>query len=115
MCSPLKGFLLIVPFKATRDSQRFRFDSAVLSLTLWCDSVSQTPRDDGMHTAELIKSSNISANSKPNSKILYPVYHGPRWVRIMTKNRGRKSRDTLPLKGQCHKYFCSKETLLGFT
>ena len=47
MCSPLKGFLLIVPLKASRDSQRFRFwlrgvhfDSAVCcrprSLTLRC-------------------------------------------------------------------------------
>ena len=43
-------------------------------------------------TAEL-----FSAKSKQTWKILYPVYQGPRWVRIMGKNRGRKSRDTLPL------------------
>ena len=29
--------------------------------------------------------SNISAKSKPNSKILKPVYQGPVWVRIMKK------------------------------
>ena len=41
--------------------------------------------------------SNISLKTKPNSKILYPVYQGPIWVRIMEKNRGQKSRDTLHL------------------
>ena len=29
---------------------------------------------------------------------LQPIYQGPRWVRIMEKPGGRKSRDTLPLK-----------------
>ena len=48
-----------------------------------------------MHTSELFKNSNISAKSK----ILHPVYQGPRWVRLMNKNGGRKSRDTLPLSG----------------
>ena len=33
MCPPLKGFLLIVPLKATRDKGRFDFDSAVCSLS----------------------------------------------------------------------------------
>ena len=42
--------------------------------------------------------SNISAKLKPNSKILKPVYQGPRWVRIMEKNGGWKSRDTLLLR-----------------
>ena len=36
--------------------------------------------------------------SKPNSKILYPVNQGPRSVRIMERNRGRKSHDTLPFR-----------------
>ena len=44
--------------------------------------------------AELFKSSNISAKTKPNSKVFY---QGPRWFRIMKKTGGRKSRDTLPL------------------
>ena len=53
-----------------------------------------------MHTTE----SNFSifvieylGESKLNSKILWPVYQGPRWVRIMKKTGGKKSRDTLPL------------------
>ena len=42
---------------------------------------------------------NISTKSKPNSKILQPVYQGPIiiWVRIRKKG-GLKSRDTLPLR-----------------
>ena len=47
---------------------------------------------------ELFKNSNISSKSKQNSKILQPVYQGPRWVRLMKKTGGRKSRDTLPLR-----------------
>ena len=34
MCLPLKGFLLIIPLKAT--SEDFDFDSMVCSLSLWC-------------------------------------------------------------------------------
>ena len=44
-----------------------------------------------------IKSDLLNLKSKLNSNILYPVYQGPRRVRIMKKNRVRKSRDTLPL------------------
>ena len=175
MCSPQKRFLLIVPLKATRDSQRFWFwlrsvhrttesrydahhgvfwkiwvtwlrgmhhreiaivkcwiktdtlqviDSAVWFTPVWllvwcrlrsffiyffswlrdvmhtaksdswvwCTPLSLTPRYDAhrrawlcsmMHTAELFKNLNISMKSKPNSKILYPVYQGPRWVQIV--------------------------------
>ena len=38
MCSPLKGFLLIVPLKATRDSQRFQFwlCSVQFDSAVWC-------------------------------------------------------------------------------
>ena len=43
--------------------------------------------------------SNFSAKSKPNLKILQPVYQGPRWVQIINKG-GRKSRDTLPLRSE---------------
>ena len=56
-------------------------------------AVSCTPRS----RIFLTLSSNISAKSKPNSKMFYTVYQGPRWVRIIAKNRGRKSRDILPL------------------
>ena len=31
------------------------------------------------------KSSNISAKSKQNLKMIKPVYQGPRWVRMMKK------------------------------
>ena len=54
MCSPLKGFLLIVLLKATRDKCRFRFDSMVCNLSPQC---AEHRRDDlhGMlHTAEMI-------------------------------------------------------------
>ena len=65
-----------------------------LDSTVWCTTQSQTPRYDAhhrawlhsmMHTAELFKNLNISAKLKPNSKILYPVYQGPRRVQIMKK------------------------------
>ena len=64
--------------------------------------VGYTPRrltPGGIHTEGLIKNSNISAKSKNNSKM--PFCHWPRWVRI-TKNRGQKSRDTLPLISNVH-------------
>ena len=35
----------------------------------------------------------------------YLTNQGPRWVQIMGKNRGQKSRNTLPLKGVCHEIF----------
>jgi hypothetical protein len=43
------------------------------------------------------KIDHISANSKQNSKRLYPVNQGPRGYCLMKKNRGSKSRDTVPL------------------
>ena len=36
---------------------------------------------------------------------ILPDYQGPRWVQIMKKNRGIKSRDTLPLS--CNFLFVS--------
>ena len=55
-----------------------------------------TPRWNA-HRGVFFKNLNILTKLKPNSKILQPVYQGPRWVRIMKKTGGRKSRDTLPL------------------
>jgi hypothetical protein len=40
---------------------------------------------------------NISANSKPNSKIFLGVNQGPIWGQFMKKNRGKKSLATVPL------------------
>jgi len=40
--------------------------------------------------------SNISANLKPYSKLLYPADQGPRWSELIEKNRGQKSCDTVP-------------------
>jgi hypothetical protein len=40
----------------------------------------------------------ISANSQQNSKIFYSMNQGPRWDCLMKKTRGKKSRDTIPLK-----------------
>ena len=51
--------------------------------------------------------SNISAKSKPNSKILWPVYQGPDGSKLW-KNGGRKSRDTLPLKINCYFFLCQQ-------
>ena len=81
---------------------RFRFYSAVCSLTPWCDATADlesaagstprsflsnfdrlTPRCDAHLGA--FKNSNISAKLKPNLKILKPVLWGPGWVRIMKK------------------------------
>ena len=39
---------------------------------------------------------NILAKSAPNKKLIKSVHQGPGWVRIMKKNRGGKSPDTLP-------------------
>ena len=54
-----------------------------------------------LHTVEIISAvcctPRRSTKSKHNSKILKPVYQWPRWVRIMKKTGGPKSRDTLPL------------------
>ena len=59
MCSPQKGFLLIVPLKATRDSLRFRFwhhtaelDSAVGSTPRW-EAHHGVWLSGGMHTVKL--------------------------------------------------------------
>ena len=52
----------------------------LLSLKFWLWGV--------MHTAESKFSNFVICDLvklKPNSKILYPVYQGPRWVRIMNK------------------------------
>ena len=108
MCSPLKGFILIVPWKETREKWRFRFGlrGVQFVFAVCCTPLRLSPRCVAhrrdylcgvLHTTETTLWSNISAKSKPNSKILWPVYQGFRWVRIMTKIRGRKSRDTLPL------------------
>ena len=40
---------------------------------------------------------NISAKTNFLAKPLKPVYQGPRWVRFMKKNKGRKSCDTASL------------------
>ena len=66
MCSPLKGFRLIVPLKATRDSQRFRlwlhsvqFDSEVWctlpKLTQWWEAHRGAWLRGGIHTAEVFE------------------------------------------------------------
>ena len=48
--------------------------------------------------------SNNLGEIEPNWIILYPVYHGPRRVRIIGKNRGRQSRDTLLFKALSQYY-----------
>ena len=64
MCSPIKGFLLIVPLKASRDQWNFRFWllGVQFNSTLWCTPQSLTLGCDAhhvawhcgqMHTAEL--------------------------------------------------------------
>ena len=40
---------------------------------------------------------NISAKSKPYSKMLKHVILKPRWVSIITRTGGQKARDTVPL------------------
>ena len=60
-----------------------------------------------MYTAEFLKNSKISAKSKPNSKILYSVYQGPRWACIMKKWRKKISwhtpcKDAVPIHIKHH-------------
>ncbi len=53
-------------------------------------------------TAEsLSKIENISVNSKPNLKLFYVNFQGPRWSCFMERNGGEKSHDTVPLKMIC--------------
>ena len=105
----------------------YRADSAVgctlhtteLDSAVGCTPRSLTPRWDAhrgdwlrgmIQTAELFKDSNISAKSKPNLKILTPVYQGPRWVQIMNKYGGQKSRDTLPWRDNICFHWASRMT-----
>ena len=64
MCSPLKGFLLIVPLKATKDKRRFRFHLRGVPFVsaVWCTPRRSSQRYDAhhgdhlsyvMHTAEV--------------------------------------------------------------
>ena len=49
--------------------------------------------------------SNISTNSRIKSKSFYTTTQGAQKNGLMKKNGGQKSRDTVPLKGQCHEIF----------
>ena len=60
--------------------------------------------------------SNISAKSKNFAKPFLPDHMGPR-SNLLSPKKGRKSRDIVPLKGQCHEmfdlYFFINRTHLG--
>ena len=51
-------------------------------------------------TAMFLKNLKISVKLKTNLKLLLSVCQGLSWVRILGKNVGGKSPDTLPLKGK---------------
>ena len=106
MCSPLEGFLLIFLLKATRDKRRFRFH---LRGVQFVSAVCCTPRRSSQrydahredrfhgvqHTAEIVS----AVGWTPRRTLCDRTWRNRnRWVGIMKKkNRGRKSRDTLPL------------------
>ena len=54
MCKPLKGFLLIVPLKATRDSQRFWFWLRSVQFDSGCDAHCRAWLQGMMHTASAV-------------------------------------------------------------
>ena len=94
MCSPLKGLLLIVPLKATRDKWRFRvclhsvqFVSAVQYVAHHGDRLRGVQRQ----LYERISRRNRNRIRKYLSQFI----RGPDGV-DHEKNGGRKSRDTLP-------------------
>ena len=94
MCSPLKGFLLIVPLKATRDSQRFRFwlRGVQFDSEVWCTPWSLTPQCNA-HCGDFFKW--IARPNRNQIRKYFSLFiRGLRWVWIK-KNGGRKYRDTL--------------------
>ena len=54
MCSPLKVFFLVVPLKATKDKQRFRFYSTVCNLSLRRDAPWGDCLHGVIHTLEIV-------------------------------------------------------------
>ena len=66
------------------------------SLTSWWDSHRGASLRDMMHTTEFLKNLNILAKSKPLENTL-PCLSGEQMGSNHEKNRGRKSRETLPL------------------
>ncbi len=59
-----------------------------------------------LDTGESIKIANISAKIRENSKRPGGISIGTRRRCLMKKTRNKKSRGTVPLKGQCHEIFC---------
>jgi hypothetical protein len=65
------------------------------------------------YTGESITNLNNSSNIRKNLKSCLSVFNGTRRSCLMKKNRVKKSRDTVPLKGQCHDIF-ELLSLFGF-
>ena len=102
MCSPQKGFLLIVPLKATRDSQRFWIWLRGVMHTAELDSAvgstprSLTPQWDA-HRGFFFKFEYLS-KIESEFKNTLACFRGPDGFQSWKKTGGRKSRDTLPSK-----------------
>ena len=73
------------------------------SLTSWWDSHRGALLRGMMHTTEFLKNLNILAKSKPFENTL-PCLSGEQMGSNHEKNRGRKSRDTLPLTKFAQKF-----------
>ena len=106
MYYPIKGFYLIVPFSATRGLQIFKIFTP-------CGRMhTMEPDYGGMHAVESDSKVScipwsflkiqISLQNWNRIRIFLPVCQGARWFESW-KNRGRKSRDTLPL---IHCFLC---------
>jgi hypothetical protein len=57
----------------------------------------------------LPSNTNISANSKPNSKIFQSVNQGHIWGQFMKKTSGQKSRATVPLRCDSYRKSLTKD------
>jgi hypothetical protein len=89
---PLKGISIkklhrqiVLPYSYNNHTKNI----GVLQGSFFAPVVSLTP----LAPKSAISKSNIFANSKPYLK---KGFQGPRWDSLVKKNRGRKSRDTVP-------------------
>ena len=99
--SHYRSFLLIFSSTSFMGEKNWNINSGGSpNLEFWLCGVLYTAESKFLHDQQ------YSAKSQPNSKILLPVHQEPGWARIMKKNRGWKSRDTLPLgllrSERCH-------------
>ena len=94
--SPMKGFYLIVPLRASIDQQSFLFwlCSVMYTVKFFEKIADLTPRFNA-HCGVCKEFEYLGEKSKPNSKIVWPVCLGPRWPWLMKKWGSKISWHTL--------------------